>query len=71
MHEWSATAEKRTADAARLRQQGRTEDADVMATWAQQADRQWIAHSSRVDELKADQATLRSEAEAGAPRRPH
>jgi hypothetical protein len=64
MHEWSATAEKRSADAARLRQQGRTEDADVMATRAQQADRQWIAHSSRVDELKADQATLRSEAEA-------
>ncbi len=52
--EWGATADKRLADAARLRAQGRTDDADVMKARAERANEAGIEQAFRAGELTRD-----------------
>lgn len=60
--EWGATADKRLADAARLRAQGRTDDADVMKSRAERATEASIEQAFRAGELTKDVETFNAQA---------
>ena len=60
--EWGATADKRLADAARLRALGRTDDADVMKSRAERANEASIEQAFRAGELTNDVETFNAQA---------
>lgn len=62
--EWGATADKRLADAARLREAGRTEDADIMKSRAERANEAAIEQSLRSGELNSDVEAFTAQAAA-------
>jgi hypothetical protein len=63
-NEWAATADRRLADAARLRAAGRTDDADVMKSRAERANEAGIEQSIRSSELNRDVEAFTAQAAA-------